>query len=282
MQRALSIPSLVAVVALAVLGVAAGVPAAEAKGPPKTVARGKDTTPPTITCPSGITVNAMWSFGAVVTFTVTATDDKDPSPTLTVSPLSGSLFPVGTTTVTATATDWRGNTSSRTFGVTVLPFTQPVLPPVLPPEGVRTYKADWVVDESDQQTDGFIVSFFEWDITVAADGTVSGTGHQTNLLMESYGFYPYRLGPVLSGLSGEGVVSGTIAADGSCQFTSSATYWVWISPYYDADGNPVYTQRTASFSGAATATWNSSAHLWFSPDPLAAPSPIFTDGWYVQ
>jgi hypothetical protein len=36
-----------------------------------------------------------------------------------VSPASGSVFPVGTTTVTATATDAAGNTTTKTFTVTV-------------------------------------------------------------------------------------------------------------------------------------------------------------------
>ena len=264
---------LLGILALTVLATLVMSPAPAGAAPKKgegSPGRGRDTTPPTITCPSEVTAEATWSgsSGAYVTFTVTATDDKDPSPDLVVSPSSGGLFPVGTTTVTATATDWRGNTSSRAFDVTVLPFTQTVLPP----EGVRTY----VAYSTDNLTGS---SFFEWDITVAADGTVSGTGHQTHLID------PWNdvVGPALpSGLSGEGVVSGTLAADGSGQFTSSATYWVWIYGDYDADGNPVYTQRTVSFSGAVTAAWDSSANLWFGPDPLAAPSPSYTDGWYVR
>ena len=57
---------------------------------------------------------------AVVTFTApVATDNCDPSPTVVCSPPSGSIFPVGTTTVTCTATDECGNTSSSSFDVTV-------------------------------------------------------------------------------------------------------------------------------------------------------------------
>jgi hypothetical protein len=40
----------------------------------------------------------------------------------TSNPASGSVFPVGTTVVTTTASDSKGNTTSRTFNVTVLPF----------------------------------------------------------------------------------------------------------------------------------------------------------------
>jgi hypothetical protein len=43
--------------------------------------------------------------GEVVTFTVTASDDIDPSPVVVCTPPSGSLFPPGTTQVVCTATD---------------------------------------------------------------------------------------------------------------------------------------------------------------------------------
>ncbi len=56
----------------------------------------------------------------VVTWTdPTATDDVDPAPTVGCTPPSGSAFDLGTTTVTCTATDATGNSSSATFDVTV-------------------------------------------------------------------------------------------------------------------------------------------------------------------
>jgi hypothetical protein len=46
---------------------------------------------------------------------------------VTCSPVSGSTFPIGTTTVTCTASDTRGNSSSRSFPVTLtqLPDNHP-------------------------------------------------------------------------------------------------------------------------------------------------------------
>jgi len=74
-----------------------------------------------------ITVNApVGTCSAVVNFTVSGSDNCG-APTIVSSPASGSVFPVGTTTVTATATDAAGNTKSCTFNVTVKDVTPPVI-----------------------------------------------------------------------------------------------------------------------------------------------------------
>src|SRR4029077_17040860 len=61
-----------------------------------------------------------------VTFFVSATDNCGVT-NLVSSVISGSTFPVGTTTVTNTATDASGNTSSCTFTVTVTDNQNPVI-----------------------------------------------------------------------------------------------------------------------------------------------------------
>ena len=58
---------------------------------------------------------------AVVNFTVRATDNCDLSPMVTTTPTSGSAFPIGTTTVLATAVDGSGNSNQCSFIVTVRP-----------------------------------------------------------------------------------------------------------------------------------------------------------------
>ncbi|MDX2199389.1 MAG: HYR domain-containing protein [Phycisphaerae bacterium] len=81
-----------------------------------------DTEAPTLVCPSDISVDADTGCdGAVVTFADPAvTDNCDTSPTLVgCVPPSGSLFPIGTTTVTCTAQDDCGNIGTCTFDVTV-------------------------------------------------------------------------------------------------------------------------------------------------------------------
>jgi hypothetical protein len=85
-------------------------------------------TPPAITVPANITKAATGPSGASVTYAASATA---PSGTTLASfpcaPDSGSTFPVGTTTVTCTATDANGGTASKTFTVTVTDLTPPVI-----------------------------------------------------------------------------------------------------------------------------------------------------------
>jgi streptogramin lyase len=79
-----------------------------------------DTTPPVITVPAPIIVNATSSSGAVVTYAVSATDPDDTVASLSCVPASGSTFPIGTTTVNCSARDTSGNTSSASFTVHVI------------------------------------------------------------------------------------------------------------------------------------------------------------------
>jgi hypothetical protein len=81
-----------------------------------------DPTPPTISCPADITVYLPMNSTATsvpVSFAATGSDNCA-SPTISYSQAPGSSFSVGTTAVTATATDGGGNTASCTFNVTVL------------------------------------------------------------------------------------------------------------------------------------------------------------------
>jgi Tol biopolymer transport system component len=78
-----------------------------------------DTVPPTLTVPQGVDTDATGPGGAVVSFTATATDNADQSPSVMCAPASNTLFPVGDTTVSCTAKDNSGNTTVRTFTVHV-------------------------------------------------------------------------------------------------------------------------------------------------------------------
>jgi hypothetical protein len=78
-----------------------------------------DVTPPTLNLPGDITVEATNASGTNVSYSVTASDDRDPNPTVTCTPSSGSFFPVGTTTVGCQATDASGNVATGSFLVHV-------------------------------------------------------------------------------------------------------------------------------------------------------------------
>jgi hypothetical protein len=80
-----------------------------------------DDSPPIIHDVPDSTTVTTYDDGAIVTWPMpTASDDTDPAPVVACSPDSGSTFPLGTTTVTCTATDASGNQASATFDVTVV------------------------------------------------------------------------------------------------------------------------------------------------------------------
>jgi hypothetical protein len=86
-----------------------------------------DNTPPVFPNCAGITMTAQpscpFSTSTAVSFTTpTATDNCPGTPSVTCVPPTGSMFPVGTTTVTCTATDASNNTATCMFGVNVFSF----------------------------------------------------------------------------------------------------------------------------------------------------------------
>lgn len=83
---------------------------------------------PVITCSPNITVTtSLGSCNATVNYSVTATDNCGGAVSITNVPASGSSFPLGVTTVTSTATDGCGNSSTCTFTITVLDGQIPVI-----------------------------------------------------------------------------------------------------------------------------------------------------------
>ncbi len=87
----------------------------------------RDTTAPTMTLPSNQTLEATGSSGATATYTATATDLVDGTDAVTCSPLSSTVFALGTTTVHCSSTDAHGNRATGTFTVTVQDTTPPAL-----------------------------------------------------------------------------------------------------------------------------------------------------------
>jgi hypothetical protein len=108
----------------------------------------QDTTPPVITAPGDLTVYASGALATVAIGTATATDLFEP---IVIESDAPEQFPVGTTTVTWTATDPSDNSSQATQQVTVVydwhGFFAPLdnLPTVNSVKGGQTVPVKWNV-----------------------------------------------------------------------------------------------------------------------------------------
>lgn len=80
-----------------------------------------DTQPPVISCPTNIVLEPTCPTGAIANWTPPVGTDNcaGTTTTRTAGPAPGSVFPIGTTTVTYTANDAHGNSTSCSFTVTV-------------------------------------------------------------------------------------------------------------------------------------------------------------------
>jgi hypothetical protein len=87
----------------------------------------RDTTPPNLNVPAGVTVEAVDSQGAPASFTATASDLVSQNLSVTCTPASQSTFPLGATSVLCEATDAALNKGTATFKVTVSDTTAPVV-----------------------------------------------------------------------------------------------------------------------------------------------------------
>ncbi len=87
----------------------------------------EDTTAPVVTISATSPVEASGPSGATVDYTAGASDTVSGSLTPSCAPPSGSIFALGSTTITCTATDAAGNTSSAKATVVVEDTTAPTL-----------------------------------------------------------------------------------------------------------------------------------------------------------
>jgi hypothetical protein len=138
-----------------------------------------DTTGPVLTIPSNIVVEATDSDGAEVDFAASATDDRDGPVAVTLSPDSGSVFPLGTTTVNVSAKDKAGNVTNGSFTVTVQDTTAPSISSLTPSlttlwpanhKMVAVSIAADVIDTADSSPTSKIIS-------VTSNEPVTGTGN---------------------------------------------------------------------------------------------------------
>lgn len=88
-----------------------------------------DLTPPRLGLPGDLTVPATGPAGASVAYVATADDEISPPASVQCSPLSGAVFPIGTTTVHCAAADALGNPAWGEFTVTVLDLGPEIVVP---------------------------------------------------------------------------------------------------------------------------------------------------------
>ncbi|BDG05421.1 HYR domain-containing protein [Anaeromyxobacter oryzae] len=151
-------------------------PCSDAKTLGFTVTARSDTTPPVVTVPGDMTVEAASRDGALVTFSSSATDDVSGSVPVTCTPPSGGTFALATTTVTCRANDAAGNTGTASFTITVRDTTRPtfgVLPaPVVEATGPDGAAVDFGAVKATDAVDGEITA-----TCVPASGTTFAVGN---------------------------------------------------------------------------------------------------------
>jgi len=132
-----------------------------------------DTVPPLILVPSDITIDANDSSGARVDYSVKAIDDEDGVLRPNCSPSSGSLFPIGKTTVTCSATDNSGNSDKKSFVITVN------VSDVLIPSWIKDVAGFWCDDEIDNASFIEAIQYLiNNDVIIVPATTSSGSGSQ--------------------------------------------------------------------------------------------------------
>ena len=132
-----------------------------------------DTTPPLLLTPSDMTIDATDSSGARVDYSVKAIDDNDGVLRPNCSPSSGSLFFIGETTVTCSATDNSGNSARKSFLITVNS------PDVIIPSWVRDVAGFWCDNEIDDSSFIEAIQYLiDNDVIIVPITASSGSGAQ--------------------------------------------------------------------------------------------------------
>ena len=128
-----------------------------------------DTTGPVLTVPASVSLGTA-NTSAPVTFTTSAVDLVNGAIVPETTPPSGFTFPLGTSTVTATATDAAGNTTTKTFNVTVYDST-----------GTRLTTPGGTVETTTERDarlgwwrDGKFGMFVHWGPTSVYEGAYNG------------------------------------------------------------------------------------------------------------
>ncbi len=224
---------------------------------------------PVIVPPHNISVNAdNGQCGAVVNFAATETT-AIPASTITYSIQPGSLFPIGTTTVTATATNAVGN-SVATFTVTVIDNQPPVIvcaAPVTVNNIVNTCAAN-VVIPAPVITDNCNIVTHTDDLNSYTLGNVSGQspqwapwpgGNSAEVSAEQFFSAPYSL--KVTGVPAGGPVDQIFRLGNQTTGDWIVTFKMFVSPGHTAYYNLQKTEALNDWAHQVSFRSNGTAVL---------------------
>lgn len=259
------------------------------------VADTRDSTPPTIHTPGSVgPVEGNALGGAVVTYAASAQDTFDGAVAPSCSPPSGSLFPVGTTTVTCTATDAAGNVASSSFAVTVVDTVPPSIDapaPLGPVEGNALggstvnwpgpTAVDTVAGPVPVSCDRINGSLFPLGTTVVACTATDGT----NTASVSFSVTVVdTTAPTVSVSSDLGPIEGNTLGGATVSFdppTASDVVWGTVDATCDANAGDVFSVGTTVVTCSATDGSGNTGSQRFAievvdttPPALTLPGPI--------
>ena len=223
----------------------------------------RDTTAPTLSgVPEGMTLEATGSAGAVASFDAPeASDLVDGALTPTCDHASGATFPLGTTRVSCSASDSRGNTSTAGFDVTVRDTTGPVISAV---PGGQTVEAagptgapvSWAGPTAADAVDGprpVVCAPPSGSTFPVAESDVSCEAADTRGNSSSVSFRVVvqdTTPPVISGAPGALTVEATGPGGASVNYGSGTT----ASDLVDGDVGVVFSPPSGSLFGPGTHT----------------------------
>ena len=132
-----------------------------------------DTVPPQVLVPDDIVIETDNENGATANFNPQAIDNIDELITPSCNYSSGSVFPIGTTEVTCTATDSAGNTSTNSFNVTI-EFSG-----ILIPDWIKNVAGFWHADDINDASFLEAIAYLIEHNIIVIPSTESGSGGGT-------------------------------------------------------------------------------------------------------
>lgn len=258
--------------------------------------------PPRLSVPAPITAEATGTTGAKVSYAVTATDDRDLTLPVSCSKLSGTIFPVGVTTVSCSASDplleastlFKGQAAStEAFTVTVSDAGIPTVPTGLrlvsgaEPDavevawnastddvgvaGYRVYVDGSLVSDQQATSARVPVTWGQHTVEVAAYDAAGNTSARAALQVESQWAVPsFRLLAGLAAQSPVGVMG--------CSQTRLST-----EGYHTLGGSRLWDLGNSYAEGTPYRWWNpygSASKYWRQFRGLFAANPGTSTIWW--